>query len=305
MSKNALTFFNVTPKSIKRQKNAALSNVFLINNEIILRSRVADCNTRTRFLIECNLLTCLANTTGFAVPIHITGRNGENFFVENNLFWTAYKLIPGDVFCTWYNINQLPPHHVSTCFKVLENIHRKTKGNVCHKLLHSYFDIAETCSRLALKYQLLFSRTMISTVLHSVDVIKHHQSSLLPTERCIIHGDFHPGNIVFNGDLVSGLIDTDFVRPGHYLEDLAFSTMMFLRDFTKPYIYVESEIGFYYDLYKAPRTDYDLFKHYLLLFCFFDIETFEGMANQTNNRDLLDYQIRMFRRIADAQTAIS
>lgn len=49
--------------------------------------------------------------------------------------------------------------------------------------------------------------------------------------RCFVHGDFHPGNILFVGEKINGLIDTDWCRASVHFEDIAYLIVMMLRDY--------------------------------------------------------------------------
>jgi Ser/Thr protein kinase RdoA (MazF antagonist) len=42
-----------------------------------------------------------------------------------------------------------------------------------------------------------------------------------------IHGDYHPGNILFAGDQIKGIVDFDYLAYGPRLYDIAYSLTMF------------------------------------------------------------------------------
>jgi len=46
-------------------------------------------------------------------------------------------------------------------------------------------------------------------------------------DESTIHGDWHPGNLVFEGDRVSAVLDFDNARPGHRTSDIATGVLQF------------------------------------------------------------------------------
>lgn len=61
--------------------------------------------------------------------------------------------------------------------------------------------------------------------------VKEHQESILPSEIGFVDSDFHPGNVVYGGTKMVGLIDLDSASSSQHFEDLGFTLMMLCRDF--------------------------------------------------------------------------
>lgn len=49
--------------------------------------------------------------------------------------------------------------------------------------------------------------------------------------RALLHGDFHPGNLIFENDKIKGVIDWDYARIDDPLFDLAYARLMFCGRF--------------------------------------------------------------------------
>lgn len=52
-------------------------------------------------------------------------------------------------------------------------------------------------------------------------------ASVLADEELIVHGDFHPGNVLFAGTTALAVIDLDYAHVEHPLYDLAYALLMF------------------------------------------------------------------------------
>lgn len=54
------------------------------------------------------------------------------------------------------------------------------------------------------------------------------------SNNTIIHGDFHPGNVIFQEQVVSALVDFDYIGIGPAEYDLAYGSIMFAADWLQP-----------------------------------------------------------------------
>lgn len=64
---------------------------------------------------------------------------------------------------------------------------------------------------------------------HRLDKLRHFfdKADLSPMPRLAIHGDYHPGNVIFTGERVAGIIDFDWARMDLRLTDVALALLYF------------------------------------------------------------------------------
>ena len=73
-------------------------------------------------------------------------------------------------------------------------------------------------------------------------------------ETGLIHGDYHAGNLLFNGDTLVAIVDLEFAGSGCYLEDLAYATSnLCIRTATEP-DRLEGRVNILLDYYQIHRT---------------------------------------------------
>jgi homoserine kinase type II len=69
-----------------------------------------------------------------------------------------------------------------------------------------------------------------------IDTFRLLESDVLPSlEKTIIHGDFHPGNVLFEGEEVSAFLDLAYADRGAVLRDVADASMSFCALHAGPY----------------------------------------------------------------------
>ncbi|MBV9349296.1 MAG: phosphotransferase [Patescibacteria group bacterium] len=113
-------------------------------------------------------------------------------------------------------------------------------------------------------------------------------------ELCFIHGDYNPGNILFTGDIPTGLIDLDWSRKGLPLEDLAYTLMMFMRDYaTKSFRFDEERFLELCSWYGLREADFPDLKKYLILYAFYDANLFRRLKALPNRELYYSYQKEM------------
>lgn len=59
--------------------------------------------------------------------------------------------------------------------------------------------------------------------------------AVTPVEEVIIHGDFHPGNVLYSGYHVSAVLDYDYAAPGSVLRDIGDGLMFFAATRGRPF----------------------------------------------------------------------
>ena len=77
---------------------------------------------------------------------------------------------------------------------------------------------------------------VVSDVHGRSDALRHAgDGAVTPVEEVIIHGDFHPGNVLYSGYHVSAVLDYDYAAPGSVLRDIGDGLMFFAATRGRPF----------------------------------------------------------------------
>ena len=222
--------FGVEACNISRPKHAALTEAYVVDDAYILRARKLGFDTILHLEEEQKLLRDVVSLTGLQLPILLPTTKGFLYVEDKDRIWTLYPIISGEVKYTWYHLDQVDDATVAKTFKALRVIHEKTRGKLEPLKIYNGFakDVEERLS--VVKHEISDSeKKRVTDALRNVFAI---EKNLKNGEMVYVHGDYHPGNIISDGEgKIAGLVDTDWGRVGCFLEDLAYTVMMFLRDY--------------------------------------------------------------------------
>ncbi len=280
--------FGIEAISVEPVKSAVLSEVYVINNEYILRSRVLDANTVSKFNNEQYLLDEVRKIIEIKLPNLLNTESGYKYFIDKNSLWTAYSLIKGEILCAWWNLEKLSEEQKKKVFITLRELHLKTAGKFDYD--KSYYDFIEDVTQRLSNIGNNISTDELTRIQKAVNIVKNFKNNIQKKDICFVHGDYHPGNIIFKGNKIVGLLDFDFSRLGSYLEDLAYTIMMFLRNYQRPFEFNEKEYFQFLDWYEIKKEDISVFNEYLILYTFYDLHLFTELKQLPNRDIFIEYQ---------------
>jgi homoserine kinase type II len=179
--------------------------------------------------------------------VHPT-RNGRTYLqlpVKNNedlpAFHAIFDYIPGEDRYTWVN-----PHctdvEVCSLARVLAQFHRSVEDLIpagrrvepaIHELLPIIAEMIQSCpckTRHTVFDSYLFEHT--SLLLERIDrtLTTLNEPASLEMPRLVIHCDYHPGNLKFQGSQVSGVFDFDWSKLDYRCFDVALGLYYFFAD---------------------------------------------------------------------------
>ena len=131
--------------------------------------------------------------------------------------------------------------------------------------------------------------------------VRNASDGFKSNELCFVHGDFHHGNtLVDKKGKIVGFIDLDWCRIGHPLEDLAYTVMMFLRQYTSETIqFNKRHFQKLLKWYNLDQKLLDLFKEYFILYTLYDVYIFKYASNLKNKEFYLNYQLSFLETVSD------
>ncbi len=188
-------------------------------------------------LFEHSLIEHLLESGAPVARIHHT-RTGQTFLHLNGAYYTIFDYLPGDDTFTWIDPLLSPPqlassastlahlHSHASGFTPLGNrteprirellpIIRETWAGCPARSKHTVFD-----DRIASQLDLI--RDDIDLTLAAL-----HEPAALALPETIIHSDYHPGNLKFTGDTVTGVFDFDWSKRDLRLFDLGLALWYF------------------------------------------------------------------------------
>jgi Ser/Thr protein kinase RdoA (MazF antagonist) len=294
--KNIVASFGLQARTIEKPPYGALTEVYVVNGTHILRARETKQNTIRHLEEEQKMLKVVFDETGIELPILMETKFGENFVQDETLLWTMYPFIIGTVKRTWYHLDETDDNEVIEIFGKMSELHAKTRGKL---------DLSKTPNHFSDSIEERFnvvsgdiSSNEKERVERALKNVKKIESSLPIKEMVYVHGDYHPGNIIMNEkSKIVGLIDTDWSRFGHYLEDLSYTIMMFLRNYKEDFVFEEKKLNKFLNAYDFNKNDRDKLNDYLILYTLYDVFVFQTMINITNHEKYLKYQKSMLKEL--------
>ena len=218
---------------LKRPQNASLTEVFFVEDKFILRARALNDSVIENFNYEQKVLSIVSPIfeinlqINFPCPILSTA--GEKFVIYQNRFWTVYPRINGTILGNWYEIDLATNETNDFLLRELRKLHYKSRNVASGSLIRRNF-LLDTLAPLLPVCASLLSSQASQRLNEAFNSTKKFYSSYPDTESVFVHGDYHHGNVLVNSDMqIIALLDLDWCRFGHRIDDLAFSVMMFLR----------------------------------------------------------------------------
>jgi Ser/Thr protein kinase RdoA (MazF antagonist) len=209
---------------------------------------------------QLTLQTLQDHSFELAVPLVATKDEKPAFYCQG-LYWTARRYVPVTSTFNW-RFRQWDIDHCKLGGLTLARLHSIGDGaNLSaaqKKRLKPQVDWRQQCLE---RLRLIFARAsefgvmpghnltvaaaeaMVGHLQGKVEQVAEVQAMIEQWLRAhgskyawqaLIHGDFHPGNVLFAQDSVKAVIDWDFARLDDPLFDLAYARMMFCGTFREP-----------------------------------------------------------------------
>lgn len=288
-----LSEYGIVPESIRKAEQASLSDVHIVDGEYVLRSREWSPGCGAYLAEERGFLVRVAELTKLQVPILLPTRSGAYHVRKDDIAWTVYRRIPGYLSGTWQRLDLMKDSHIRTLFGALRDIHRLTAGrlsefgfrrNYVQEVDRRFGDISDILSADV--------RDRVRGVLERIARVEER----LPEDEVVyIHGDYHPGNVIFDdSETVSGLIDTDWGGTGHAFQDVAYFIMMLFRNYEKPrFVFDERKLSKYMEWYGVSEQERLLLMDFLILSIVYDVYVFKYLNQDPDRKRHFDYQLGM------------
>ena len=209
-----------------------------------------------------------------------------------------HEALEGTVILPWQELHGASQEQKRTLVRWLRDIQDATRGRF------DGGDPGRLVRDVGRRYQAI--RTLLSSpVRRRVESALERIGTAFPGYRSsdlvFVHGDFHYGNILVDEvESIAGLIDLDWCRVGHPMEDLAYTAMMLVRDYGNDITRWEDIDGIlgWYELDESLR---DHFNDYLVLYTLFDIHLFQVAVNLDQKALYREIQVRMLEEICDQE----
>lgn len=279
--------FDIKFNSFERSPFSWLSEVFILDQSWVLRPRALADDTVEKFREETANLELIRGRLPFQIPKLRPARDGELFYIEGNTFWTAYRFIAGEIPFTWYESHLATASQLEFLFQTLRKYHEATAGLAAPEKGKRYFD--STAQALKRSRALLSERAndRLTTALQRA----RESAKCNPENISYVHADWHLGNLVLCDGAVAGVLDWDWSHFNDPLEDVAFSVMMYLRDYRFGNFNFDAErLARLLEYYRLESERYPLFTEYLLLGAFFDLDGFAYMPGIPIREKYVCYQ---------------
>ena len=274
---------------VEKPAHAALAFVYVLDDRFILRGRPFDSATVASFEAEQRLLHRLrSGLVPWSIPRPLPTRDGGRFAVQDDIFWTLHEALPGRILCPWQTLHQLDSAALENLVTTMRRLHDLTRGRLSGGVPERFPAGVRRDLEHAGDPPSARARMRVELALHRIE---QQARSFEAHQLAFVHGDFHYGNLLLDDDgRVTGLIDLDWCRVSHPLEDLAYTAMMLLRDYDRgvPRLELLQPIA---DWYGVEPYERDLFHEYLLLYTLYDVQVFRQAINLAQRDMYLEHQL--------------
>lgn len=227
--------FRITFQNAHAPSHAALSKVFILDDRYVLRGRPHEEQTLTDFEKEMAMIDLVRPLVPFRFPEPLATPTGERAIAADGWLWTIYPVLQGKILGTWQQgASAMARTDMKKILAAMHLLHDRTKGLFPAPqelwLVQSVrAEMQKNPSVLAAEEKKLIDQSM--------QRITRRTASLKKEDFCFVHGDFHHANVLTDdrGEIYA-LLDLNWCRIGHPLEDLAYTFTMFLSDYRDPFV---------------------------------------------------------------------
>lgn len=185
---------------------------------------------------------------GFPVAKPIPNLSGDNIAEDNALFGVLFEFLEGH-----HAYEKLTSKHFLEIGKLMGNVHTETEK--AHLRCDKSWNDGSFWKRVFRKIEDNKS-VLDDTELVERDKLKSIEIKLEAVPQYLIHGDYHFGNILFDAiDKLTGLLDFDDYRMGHFMDDAIRFFMCELIYTPSEYYQIKNEfVEAFWDGYLKSRT---------------------------------------------------
>jgi homoserine kinase type II len=168
--------------------------------------------------------------------VHMT-RQGETVLEHNGAFYAVFDYLPGEDRYTWVD-PRCTSHELRAAGRLLAQFHSDVAGFRAPghreepRILRLFNVMARewerACRRPAtdayMRYVLKHADEVRRSVAATSDILRRSAGGL---PKVIVHSDYHPGNLKFEGAEISGLVDFDWAKVDVRAFDVALAVWYF------------------------------------------------------------------------------
>lgn len=295
--KGLASAFGITFNSATSPSHAVLAKVFLLDDRYVLRGRPLEEQTAADFAEELALLEEVRPLVPFRFPDPLSTKKGKKWIVSDGLLWTVYPQLHGRILGTWQEGKKLSWEQTTKILQTMHFLHDETKGRFAAPKKLWLVEKVQTAFD---QDRNVLTETEQQLIAQSIDRINKKVEGMPAVEFCFIHGDCHHGNVLAdeNGEICA-LLDLNWCRVGHPLEDLAYSFTMFMSDYdTSPFVFDDDRLQKLITLYN-PNLPIDTFFFDLFaLATLFDVLLFKALKTQEADF-YYEHRLALFRAILE------
>lgn len=276
-----------------RPEHASLAQVYLLDDRLVLRARPAIPGVTDALAAELALVDRVRPLLPARLPDPLPTADGRRFVLQGPALYTLHEALPGRIARPWQQLGSAPGPARRELVALLRRLHDATRGRLPGG------EASWLAVELATRLPIVRSR-LSPGALAAVEAALGRVAAAYPDapDRAFVHGDYHPGNLLVDGeDRVTGILDLDWCRMGDPLEDLAYTTMMMMRDYAVDAVRRDAlaEASVAYDL---PPIDQPRLADLVLLYASFDVHVFATAGPFPGRERFLAFQIDMVEQLA-------
>ena len=258
-------FFNF--ETLKKIKGGADNEHYLIESsgvKYILRiynEIQPEKRSREGILEELKFIDFFSSK-GIPIPRVIPDQSGEIINAIDQRFSCIFEFFPGD-----HIYGKIKPIHFAQVGELMAKVHKIT--------LENNLQTTRMCSGPTF-WQYVIDRLEKSKVQFSdeeyqiADDLSQHLSVFEKESMHVIHDDYHLGNILFDHDKLSALLDFDNLTSGHFANDISrFFVADLAYTYSHDYFHTQELIDAFFQGYNKIRTlnldEKTLIKYYINL----------------------------------------
>lgn len=233
-----------TPISIVQLPSDPLTAVFKLQTAsgtwLLKRHQAA--RTAQQLAAEQALTNSLMESGFSQLPRWLKTTSSQPFFVLSGQFWSAHEFVACDSAFQWTKRSWQPEHsrqaglllgklhHAGHLLLQQDrDLHNPLGGSIIAQLPEWWNNAltATAASESGAKILAQLGQDPLAQLQKQLNDLIARLSLESQALQTIVHGDFHPGNVLYAGSLAKAVIDFDFAHVEHPLYDVAYAVVMF------------------------------------------------------------------------------